>query len=375
MLPMPLLLSAWVHNLDPYMIKLWEGGPIRWYGMAYLLAFVVGWFLIRRITQAGNSPLASQRVMDFVVAIAMGAMVGGRLGYCAFYEPSLLWEFEGALPYWGLLKLNKGGMASHGGMLGVVVAIGWFARRHRLPLAHLLDLNCFGAPLGLLFGRLANFINGELYGRACDPSMPLAVKFPQELNGQPLDLNQLAQLTDAAALVNTEPSTWQRLLMEWVNGDQATSAMAYNQIRGVLTDIIHRVPSSPAMAEALAPVLTPRHPSQLYAGVTEGVIVMAVLVMAWTKPRKPLIISSLFAITYALMRIVNEQFRLPDSQFIAGDGQLPLITRGQMLSVGLLVAGVIGLIWAIRSKAQPLGGWRPQAPAPAPGSNPAAQTS
>jgi len=371
MLPIPLFLSAWVHNLDPYMIKLWEGGPIRWYGMAYLAAFFIGWLLICRVAQASNSPLSPKRVVDFVMAIGMGVIVGGRLGYCAFYEPSLWLDFQGSFPFWGVLQINKGGMASHGGMLGVIVAIGWFAKRNGLPLAHLLDLNCFGAPLGLLFGRLANFINGELYGRACDPSMPLAVKFPQELNEQPLDFNQLAQLTDAAALVNIEPSTWQRLSMDWVNGDQATSAMAYNQIRGVLTDMIHRVPSSPAMVEALAPVLTPRHPSQLYAGITEGVIVMTVLVIAWIKPRKPLIISSLFAITYAMMRIVNEQFRLPDSQFIASDGQLPLITRGQMLSVGLLLAGVIGLIWAIRSKAQPLGGW---GPGPRKRTSPAPQT-
>jgi len=353
-----LLLSAWVHDLDPYMIQLWEGGPIRWYGVSYLAGFVVAWLLMRWVAKAGGGPLKPSQAGDFVVVAAMGAMIGGRLGYCVFYDQSLFLRFESSVPFWGVLMVNQGGMASHGGILGTIAAVLWFAYRNRLSARHLLDHTAFAAPLGLMFGRLANFVNGELYGRPCAPDYPLAVKFPQELHEQALDPVQLQALTPAAELLGTEASTWQTLIISLTSPDESVWRTAAGQIRSMLTQMVVRVPDSPSMAEALAPVLTPRHPSQLYAAASEGVVVMLILLWVWHKPRKPMVVGSWFALAYALMRVLNERFRLPDAQFIASDGGLPLITRGQWLSLALFTVGIITLVWASRSRQEPIAGWR-----------------
>ncbi len=362
-------LAAWVHNMDPYMIRLWEGGPIRWYGMSYLVGFFVGWLIARRVVRVGQQRpdtletprLAPMAVTDLVVMVAFGAVIGGRLGYCAFYQPSLFTTFDGSFPWWGVFKLNEGGMASHGGIIGAALAAMLFARHHKQPFAYILDLTAFGAPLGLLFGRLANFVNGELYGRPCAEDFPLAVKFPQELTQGFLSADQgeraeqLQALTPAVEALGIPIAAWQDIQFGMMMGEPGSAQR--------LTDVLHQLVlatqnGQTLVVSALEPVLQARHPSQLYAGLTEGVIVMLVLVVAWARPRKPLTIGGLFCVTYAIMRVFNERFRLPDEQFFAADGSLPLITHGQKLSLGIFALGVITLIYARRTALPPMGGWR-----------------
>ncbi|HEX7010670.1 MAG TPA: prolipoprotein diacylglyceryl transferase [Phycisphaeraceae bacterium] len=321
-------LAAWLHDIDPYALKLWEGGPIRWYGLSYLLGFFIGYLLIRRVTRVGSSPLHPQRVADLVFQAAIGVMVGGRLGYVFFYKPALLWTFDSHVPFWGVLAINQGGMASHGGMIGAILAALLFAHRHHQNRLFLLDLLAFGAPLGLFFGRIANFINGELIGRPAPASLPWAVKFPQELYDNP----DLAR--------------------------QALDAVPYpfgNSVDQIITAIQQ---GNQAVIRAVEPLLTPRHPSQLYAAVLEGLCVFAVLLIAWRKPRKPGVIGALFCISYAVARIGDEFFRRPDVHIQNQEFALLGVTRGQWLSALLLLLG-LGLMWyAIRRPTQPMGAWR-----------------
>ncbi len=327
------MLAAWLHDLDPYFVKLWDGGPIRWYGLSYLAAFVLGWLLVIRITKAGRSPLETARTADFTVAIALGAVIGGRLGYCVFYEPSLLTEFTSQAPFWGVLAINNGGMASHGGMIGTVAAAWVFALRHKVPAMHGLDLTSFAAPLGLALGRLANFVNGELYGRPVDDDFPLAVRFPQEIYEEREVAERVWFALDESGMPLEQAAN-----LEWV----ITAIQNGNEF---VTPIVE-------------PLLTPRHPSQLYAAAMEGLAVFVVLALFWLKPRKPGTVTALFGITYGMMRILDERFRLPDAQFIAADGTLPAITRGQLLSGVMVLAGVVMFIWCQKRSAEPLGSWR-----------------
>jgi len=169
----PTLLAYWTHDLSPFLLRFGEGGlGIRYYGLAYLLGFGVGagllYFYARR---SDRSKLSTKLVADFMTALVVGVMVGGRLGYFLLYQPTLLFSEPLAL-----LRVWEGGMASHGGFLGVGLATWWFARRHSIPFLHLGDLVASVAAAGLLFGRIANFINGELWGK---PSLVAwAVIFP-----------------------------------------------------------------------------------------------------------------------------------------------------------------------------------------------------
>ncbi|MEM1213096.1 MAG: prolipoprotein diacylglyceryl transferase [Planctomycetota bacterium] len=341
--PMLQLADAWVHDLDPFAVQFTRTLGIRWYGLAYLVGFAIGYFLLRQIAKAGQTPLKPERVPDLVVVIAIGIVVGGRLGYVFFYQPSLLVEFTGSLPYWGVLAINQGGMASHGGMLGGMAACLWFGWRHKIPSLHLIDLMAVGAPLGLFIGRVTNFINGELFGRACSPDFALAVKFPQEM--QEWSVEQLNQAQSA-----------------YLNASGSTQVLTPGEF---ITFAISRIQAGDAaVIEALAPLLTPRHPSQLYAGVLEGLVVFAVLFWLYRKPRKPGVIGGAFGITYGLVRIINEFFRRPDLQLLDDEFQATQqmigfgISRGQWLSVLLIAAGVALLILARKRGGDPLGGWQ-----------------
>ena len=157
-------------NLDPVIVSF---GPvaIRWYALAYVLGLVLGWRYIRYLAK-GNVPRLDRRAADdFLVWCTLGVIVGGRLGYVIFYQPSYFIAHPGQIPV-----VWQGGMSFHGGMLGVIGALFLFARMRKLNVLSVADAAACAVPIGLFFGRVANFVNGELYGRASDVSW--AMVFP-----------------------------------------------------------------------------------------------------------------------------------------------------------------------------------------------------
>ena len=191
-----MFLAYWVHNLSPFVVQFTDTIGIRYYGLAYMLGFIGGGFLLHAYARAGRSRLPSALVPDFIIALVIGVMVGGRLGSFLLYEG---WRALGSDPL-ALFKIWQGGMASHGGFIGVAVAIAWFSHRQRIPFFHLADLIASVTGLGLLLGRIANFINGELWGKTTD--VPWAVIFPDsDQSGMPLALiapRHPSQLYEAA---------------------------------------------------------------------------------------------------------------------------------------------------------------------------------
>lgn len=166
-----MLLAYWVHDLSPFLIQFTDTIGIRYYGLAYMLGFLTAAWLLRRYARAGRSPLGVEKITDLVVWLVFGVLVGGRLGYFLLYQPETLFSDPRAL-----FKLWEGGMASHGGFVGAGVAIWGFARTQKIPFLTLCDLIASCAAAGLMFGRIANFINGELWGKITD--VPWAVIFP-----------------------------------------------------------------------------------------------------------------------------------------------------------------------------------------------------
>jgi phosphatidylglycerol:prolipoprotein diacylglycerol transferase len=186
-----MLLTLPFPNLDPVLIQL---GPfaIRWYALAYIVGILLGWLYARAIVRnqklwGGPAPMTVADCDDFIVWVTLGVILGGRLGYVLFYNPAYFAEHP-----LEALQLWKGGMSFHGGFTGCVVAVVLFAKSRAIPVLSLGDLTCAVGPIGVFLGRLANFINGELWGRPSD--VPWAMVFP---TGGPLPRHP-SQLYEAA---------------------------------------------------------------------------------------------------------------------------------------------------------------------------------
>lgn len=308
------MFAYYLHDFDPFIFHLWGNVGPRWYGMAYVLAFACGYWLLGVLAKRGYTQLRPEQVGDFVTWTALfGVMLGGRLGYVLFYRPEML------LDPLSILRVWEGGMSSHGGMLGVLICTYYYAWRHKISWTNLGDNLVVVVPVGLFFGRCANFINGELYGRIT--TVPWAVLFPKEL-------------------------------LEPQNAAEADRALlAARQVAPSLTSpeaIVSGLHSHPQLREVLRPILTPRHPSQIYEALLEGVALFAILWLVRTRTRQPDgVLTGLFFVCYAIFRIVVENFREPDASLIAG------FTRGQFFSFFLIAIGlafiVTGEIRQVRS--------------------------
>lgn len=291
---------TFLHTIDPIALHL---GPVQvhWYGIMYLLGFGTAWWLGRLRVRAGRLPgVNEQSYGDLLFYAMLGVVLGGRLGYVFFYSFSDLLKDPLML-----FRIWEGGMSFHGGLIGVVGAAWWWSRRHRL---HLMDTVDFIAPLvppGLGFGRLGNYIGGELWGKYTQAGW--GVIFPRaesEFAGVPLPQLQVQFATGAL--------------------------------------------------DRFA-----RHPSQLYQALLEGLVMFLLLWWFSSKPRPRYAVSGLFALLYGCFRFLVEFVRVPDAQI--GYLAFGWLTMGQVLSLPLIA---LGLYWLLLwSRRQPTLEPQPFAPA------------
>jgi phosphatidylglycerol:prolipoprotein diacylglycerol transferase len=170
------LFAYWEHTPHPFLIRFSENFGLRYYGLAYLLGFAGAAYLLYRYHRTGRSPFGLNAISDLMTYLIAGVLIGGRLGYFLFYQPFTLVTEPLAL-----FRVWEGGMASHGGFIGVIGALWLFARRQKTSFFLVGDLVVSTVPLGLGLGRLANFLNGELWGKTTD--VPWAVIFAQTAGG------------------------------------------------------------------------------------------------------------------------------------------------------------------------------------------------
>jgi phosphatidylglycerol:prolipoprotein diacylglycerol transferase len=280
-----------LHDIDPLALKLpfWPGG-IHWYGIMYLLGFAFAWWLGTRRAAAGRLPgVDAQQFADFLFYGMLGVILGGRIGYVFFYAFDELL----ANPLF-LFKINEGGMSFHGGMIGVMTAVAWWSRKHRLHVFDTMDFVAPLVPVGLGFGRLGNYIGGELWGKTTDAGW--GVIFPRALpeNLASLPIEKLRELHAAGAL------------------------------------------------DAFA-----RHPSQLYQAALEGLVMAVILVWYSRKPRPRYAVSGWFAILYGVFRTAVEFVRVPDAQLGYRFGT-DWFTQGMLLSLPMIAVG-LALLWLSRT--------------------------
>jgi len=259
-------------QIDPVALQL---GPlaVHWYGLTYLAAFALFYWLgTRRLNHLPFARLPAwtrQDVEDILFLGVLGVVLGGRIGYCLFYKPG----YYAAHPL-EVFAVWQGGMSFHGGMLGVMASMVWFARTRQRPFLQVMDFVAPCVPTGLAAGRIGNFINGELWGRLADPALPWAMVFRGA-------------------------------------GD------------------------------------APRHPSQIYQFLMEGVLLFVLLWLYARKPRAQGQVAFAFLFCYGVFRFVAEYFREPDAHL----GLLSLgMSMGQWLCVPMIVLGAVFWFWCGRAE-------------------------
>jgi phosphatidylglycerol:prolipoprotein diacylglycerol transferase len=317
-----MFLAYYLHRLDPVIFELTDVIKLRWYGVAYVAAFIAGFYLLRWWAKRGIGELKDDQVADFMTwAAIFGVLIGGRLGWVLLYG---IRQDHSGDPWWWL-RVWEGGMASHGGILGLFFFTLYWSRTRKQSWTGLGDNLVVAAPLGLFFGRMANFINGELYGRPA--TVPWAMKFPEEAT--------------TAKWMEKHPEGYESLIR--LMSERAPAELPFGEA------VKHLARTDDAFAAQLSELLTPRHPSQLYAAALEGLALFAILFFVREKwPRAPHgLLTALFFIFYAVFRITDEQFREPD-RYIAG------LTEGQFYSVFMILIGVAFLIFALRRRREPV---------------------
>ena len=344
-------LGGWFHDLSPFAFRISGGFGLRWYGLSYAMGFFAAYMLLRLLAKRGATEIPISRAADAMMYFILGVLIGGRLFYVIGYEPHLLIDFSSSPPWWGVFAINRGGMASHGGIVGVALACWRVSRGFReesgriigrtTPIS-VLDTAAMIAPLGLFFGRVANFINAELLGAVvANPGERApwwAVRYPQEI----------LSLSDEK-LVQT-PEQMQQII------DLSSSHMLPSDTSWVAgyERVISQIQSGNAQLQAqLEPLIAARYPTQLVQAGLDGLLVLVCVWVVAMKPRKPGVVAAVFAIVYALGRIPMDLIRLPDT----GVSQFGAITRGQVYSGLTLLAGLVLLIMALRSKRPKHGGW------------------
>ena len=264
------MLNDIYQNLDPIAFA---AGPfvVRWYGLAYVVGFALAAFIIYAVARRWKIGMSEDNLLTLMVCAIVGVVLGGRLGYVLFYGDGYCFSHP-----MEILAFNQGGMSFHGGLVGLLAGGAVAAKLTRIPFLTLADLGAIAAPMGLFFGRCANFVNGELWGAPTD--WPIGVVFG-----------------GAAGMM-------------------------------------------------------PRHPSQLYEAVLEGLVIFIVLFALSRKlpPRPQGTFVGAFLVLYGIFRFLIEFVREPDVQlgYLWGGW----LTMGQVLSVPLIIGGILVLIYAAKRK-------------------------
>lgn len=273
-------------NFDPIAFSI---GPVslHWYGAMYLFGVLGALYLAKRRANKPNSNWTSQQVENLLFWGFLGLCIGARLGYILFYNFDALIDDPAIL-----FRVWEGGMSFHGGLIGAICVITIFAKKNQKTFMQVADFVAPLVPIGLMFGRFGNFINGELWGRVTNSS--IGMLFPTSTHADFM-------------FVQSHP--------EWFS--------LYSQLNGVL----------------------PRHPSQLYEMVFEGIVLFIILNLFIRKPRPTGAVSGLFLICYGTFRFIIEFFRQPDEQLGLF---LNFISMGQILCLPMIIGGLLILLYAYR---------------------------
>lgn len=315
--------------------------------LAYGIIFLAALWWCHRWWRNGTFRVPKRQVLDSILVAVIGIVIGGRLGEAIFYQP----EYFFSQPM--RLITNASGFTIHGMILGVMILFWFWARRIQRPWFHLLDQTVIFVAFGTPLGRVANFLAGDLWGR--EASVPWAVRFPMR---GPLFREVVADGQGQTYMV--------------VRGDEGSYIEPWVPDQGIqilnsaeLTTYPVGAPDSELLEVVQMVATTPRHPSQLYQALLEGVVLLAILLVVRGRAKFVGQLSAWFLVCYGLLRMLSEMFRQPEP----GLGFLFGLTRGQLLSLSMVIGGAVLFWWVYRRKQR-----IDELPTNAPGAEPAAKS-
>lgn len=294
---------------DPVFLELVGRFGLRYYGLMYVCGFMMGQFILKKLARSGFLPMAPDKVPDLIFALILGVVLGGRAGYVLFYKPAMMWQDP-----LQVIMIMDGGLSFHGGLIGVILAMWYFCRRNQIPAWRVFDALPIAGCAGVFFVRIANFINGELYGRIIgkgDWEPPWAMRFP------------------------TDPE-----VQKYFKFEPGMSSFERERVRQAALD-------DGTWGTVIAPNAPLRHPSQIYEALAEGLFLGLLLWLVYTLTRKkPLGLGAyggIFLMGYGVLRFGIEYFREPDDHFAKDQQGLGTIlfglSMGQLLCIGMILVG------------------------------------
>ena len=299
------------HGIDPMILPIAGGIGLRWYGLMYVVGFSIGYFILGRLARSRFLPVEREDIGNLVFYMILGVVLGGRLGYALFYDSALLNPLK-------FVQVWRGGLSFHGGLIGITVGIYYFARTRKVSFLRVGDCIALGATPGIFCVRVANFINGELFGRKAPDWLPWAMRFPKD----PVAIRKFE-----------EHGVFLRGL-----GPREEEAAILKAIKDGTWDKISRdVPL--------------RHPSQLYEAVFEGLLLGLILFLVYSVSKKKGkflpngVYAAIFLGGYGVFRFFIEFFREPDQQlgYVLGP-----FTRGQELCFLMVVFSALIIRYSLK---------------------------
>lgn len=320
---------------DPVLLDIPGPVDLRWYGLSYVAGFLIARWILGRFARRGFLSISDEATGDLLFWCIVGVLVGGRLGYALFYDQAMLHPVD-------LVQIWKGGMSFHGGLLGVCGAFIWFAVKTRTNWRRLGDAVAMAVTPGIFLVRVANFVNGELYGRPTDASTFGAMRFPTD------------PVADSAFGIQGFPIRTQELVRQYACGhreweDVLPRLATHRALPGGALEPVDWEALRPNLDwDAVKETVPFRHPSQLYEGLSEGLllglVLFALLALTRRRPLGPGAYGGLFLLGYGVARILLEFVRQPDDAFVTDESPTGAVflglTMGQTLSSVMVAAGL-----------------------------------
>ena len=302
------------HGIDPMILPIGGGIGLRWYGLMYAVGFTIGYYILVRLSKAKLLPADREDIGNLVFYMILGVVIGGRLGYAIFYDSTLLNPIK-------FVQVWRGGLSFHGGLLGITIGVLYYARTRKVSFLRVGDCIALGATPGIFCVRVANFINGELFGRITNESVPWAMRFPKD----PIAIN----------LLSKHPLL--RRYFETGNPRDEEIGILKAIREGIWDKISKQVPL--------------RHPSQLYEALFEGLFLGFLLLLVYKVSKKKGrflpngAYAGIFLGGYGIARFFIEFFREPDPQlgYVLGP-----FTRGQELCFLMVVFSVVIILYSFK---------------------------